>query len=122
MAILCLYTTKQSSYTEHIHAALEGGGPRWHPLNVSVTTSERQDAGGELPGRRDGDGGIQLQLDNGGTSSSAGAGSGVAIAACAPCWIPNFAICIRIIHIWPRIQHFHSNRPVKMGLFIYSAS
>jgi hypothetical protein len=38
-----------------------------------------------------GDGGIQLRLDDGGASSSAGlGGGGVAVAAFALCWIRNF--------------------------------
>jgi hypothetical protein len=62
---------------------------------------------GEMPAESslaggNGDVGIQLRPDDGGTSSSAGVGSSsMAVAAFSLCWIPNFVIRICIIRIRP---------------------
>ncbi len=82
---------------------------------------------GEMPAESslagcNGDGSIQLRPNDGGASSSAGVGGGgVAVAAFALCWILNFLIRIRIIHIQP-FSYFVNIRPFNrliLGLFVF---
>ncbi len=110
----------QHTFMPSLEMVGPGGG-------LSMLLSPRPN--GEMPAEASlagGDGGIQLRPDNGGASSSAG---GRAAAAWRLFHCDGFKILLFIfvlfvfglfifVNVWPLNRRFHSNRPVKFGLFL----